>query len=84
MRIGGLDRFFQVNVNTLATIPLKGILVSSGTCGVPNPTTNISENPIPKGTTYKTLQFLDLTDFNEHRCPYFDHIDNFDFKNNLL
>jgi hypothetical protein len=27
MRIGGLDRFFQVNVNTLATIPLKGILV---------------------------------------------------------
>jgi hypothetical protein len=28
MRIGGLDRFFQVNVNTLATIPLKGILVS--------------------------------------------------------
>jgi hypothetical protein len=29
MRIGGLDRFFQVNVNTLATIPLKGILVFS-------------------------------------------------------
>jgi hypothetical protein len=28
MRIGGLDRFFQVNVNTLATIPLKGILVN--------------------------------------------------------
>jgi hypothetical protein len=42
--------------------------------GIPNSTNKtfihwyISEKLIPKSTTYTTLRFLDLTDFNEHIC----------------
>jgi hypothetical protein len=64
----------MIYVHSFTVIKSTGVRISApGTGGIPsNPTTKHSliyfKNSIPKGTTYTTLRFLDLTDFNEHKC----------------